>query len=123
MHVTNFISPRLTAAARDAQTHSSAYFLSPMRWSTIACIKTMHFTTNVTPPSQFCKFPQAVFSCTATDLLSRYSFTASNFMATWHWPSDNIVLSMGNYISMKLMRAELSSFQAELQMMMRPGEE
>jgi hypothetical protein len=99
-----------------------------MRWSTIAYINTMNFISN-TPglshnnPSDRDIYgrPRAVFTCTAAHLLSR--FTISDFKYSPKGPDEYVVLSMSNYVSTQVMRAELSAFQKELELMMRPSEE
>jgi hypothetical protein len=94
-----------------------------MRWSTIAYINTMHFMSNMPglSHSDINGHPRAVFSCTAAHLLSRY--TATDFKYSPYGPDEYVVLSMSNYVSTQVMRAELSAFQMELETMMRPSEE
>jgi hypothetical protein len=65
--------------------------------------------------------PRAYFTCTAAHLLSRY--TVADFKYSPIGPDEYVVLSMNNYVSTQVMRAELSAFQRELDIMMRPGEE
>ena len=97
-----------------------------MRWSTISDINTMHFMSNTPSLSKsdnsdiFIR-PRAYFTCTAAHLLSRY--TASDFRYSPVGPDEYVMLSMSNYVSTQVMRAELSAFQMELDTMMRPGEE
>jgi hypothetical protein len=99
-----------------------------MRWSTIAYINTIYFISNTPGLSHTSPFdrdiygrPRAVFSCTAAHLLSR--FTASDFKYSPKGPDENIVLSMSNYVSTQVMRAELRAFQKELELMMGPSED
>lgn len=65
--------------------------------------------------------PRAAFPCTAAHLLARY--TASDFKYSPRGPDEYVVLSMSNYVSTQVMRAELNAFQRELEIMMRPSEE
>lgn len=103
-----------------------------MRWSTIACINTMYFTSSTATfqplptNSQYRhesphQRPRTVFSCSAAHLLSRY--TATDFKYAPRGPNEYAVLSMSNYVSTQVMKEELSAFQIELEGLMRPGVE
>ena len=65
--------------------------------------------------------PRAVFTCTAAHLLSR--LTISDFKYSPKGPDEYVALSLSNYVSTQVMRAELSAFQRDLETMMRPSEE
>ncbi|CAG8980426.1 hypothetical protein HYALB_00003991 [Hymenoscyphus albidus] len=61
--------------------------------------------------------PHPSFECTGLDILARFSVSDRQYSPGG--PDDYMALSLSNWVSMKVMRAELNAFQKELEVMMR----
>lgn len=113
-------SPEKDAIPRFSLAHS--FLLSSLRWNTLQHIKHLSFISSSTslpelysqPPSRPC------FTCTGMDIVGR--FTPRDLVYAPHGPDGFMALSVSNWVSAQVMRAELSAFQRELEAMMRPSE-
>jgi hypothetical protein len=59
--------------------------------------------------------PRPTFNCSGKDILSRFS--QSDLKYSPKGPDDFMALSLSNWLSMKVTRAELNAFQKELEAM------
>lgn len=93
--------------------------LSSLRWSTLAYMKSMSFASGNSPalPDPHFVGSKPTFSCSGQDIISRFSDHDIRYSP--HGPDEYMALSVSNWVRTKVMRAELSAFQKELEAMMR----
>ncbi|KAF4628563.1 hypothetical protein G7Y89_g9590 [Cudoniella acicularis] len=98
-----------------------SFQLSHLRWSTLAYMKSMNFTSGNSTTLPDLSFSSSssrpTFSCSGQDIISRFS--NHDFRYSPQGPDEYMALSVSNWVSTKVMRAELSAFQKELEAMMR----
>ncbi|PMD36545.1 hypothetical protein L207DRAFT_586250 [Hyaloscypha variabilis F] len=104
---------------------SPTFLLSNFRWTTLTVLKSLTFTSNNRPP---CSLPifeptssEPGFHCTGPDILAR--FTRADFRYSPVGPNHFMALSISNWVSTKVLSAQLSAIQRELEMMMGPDDE
>ncbi|CZR54342.1 uncharacterized protein PAC_04226 [Phialocephala subalpina] len=106
------------------------FFLHKLRWSTIHHISSLTFTSHSTPLPDL--FPSSTsssansavvraytrphFTCSGLDILSRYS--PADFCYSPYGPDVCMSLSIRNWVSTNVTRAELNAIQLELEAMM-----
>lgn len=113
------------SAAADGFESNSAYFFMPLRVSTITSMNTIHFQSDTqasSSPSHRTKAP-ATFSCTAADLAVKWAPYSISCVNTPSSDREHIMLAIGNYISIKVMYAELEGFKMAMQDLMTPSAE
>ncbi|KAH6681936.1 hypothetical protein B0J14DRAFT_695418 [Halenospora varia] len=93
--------------------------LSSLRWNTLAYMKSMSFASGNSPalPDPHFVGSKPIFSCSGQDIISRFSDHDIRYSP--QGPDEYMALSVSNWVSTKVMRAELSAFQKELEAMMR----
>jgi hypothetical protein len=112
-----------TISTDNTPSKSGPSFLSKFRWSTISQITHLSFVSNsVSLPGLSLSGPytRPSFNCSGADILARFS--PHDLRYSPYGPDEYMALSVSNWVSTKVMRAELSAFQRELEMMMRPSE-
>ncbi|KUJ20929.1 uncharacterized protein LY89DRAFT_419534 [Mollisia scopiformis] len=98
------------------------FFLHRLRWSTIQHMASLTFTSNTTPlPESFSShlkrnYIRPHFACSGLDILARYSPT--DFLYSPYGPDVCMSLSIRNWVSTNVTRAELNAIQQELEAMM-----
>ncbi|KAF8864228.1 hypothetical protein BDZ45DRAFT_58244 [Acephala macrosclerotiorum] len=105
------------------------FFLNKLRWSTIHHISSLTFTSHSTPlpysPSTSSSsansaviraYTRPHFTCSGLDILSRYS--PADFCYSPYGPDVCMSLSIRNWVSTNVTRAELNAIQLELEAMM-----
>lgn len=100
------------------------FFLHKLRWSTIHHITSLTFTSNTTPlPDPFSTssvlkraYTRPHFTCSGQDILARYS--PADFRYSPYGPDVCMCLSIRNWVSTNVTRAELNAIQQELEAMM-----
>ncbi|KAE9379133.1 hypothetical protein N431DRAFT_434142 [Stipitochalara longipes BDJ] len=103
---------------------SPTFLLSKFRWSTLRVLKSLTFTSSNGP---LCSLPisktassepEPSFHCTGPDILAR--FTHADFIYSLSGPDHFMALSISNWVSTKVLSAQLSAIQKELEAMMGP---
>jgi hypothetical protein len=104
---------------------SPTFLLSKFRWSTLRILKSLTFTSSNGPaplvPSLSltdATFSEVGFQCSGTEILAR--FRPSDFRYSPIGPDHFMALSISNWISTKVMSAQLTAIQKELELMMGP---
>jgi hypothetical protein len=106
-----------------------SFILRSLRWSTLRQLSTVSFMSNGGPTSDpdsgfnspsFTRRARPSFTCTGADILAR--FASCDFRYSPSGPDQYMALSISNWVSMQVMRAELSAFQQDLEAMMRPSD-
>jgi hypothetical protein len=100
---------------------ANSLFLTGIRWSTLALLRSIGFTSSsmMTPAhDNALSLPRGSpsFVCNGDDILAR--FTESDFTYAPPGPDKFMTLSISNWVSMQVMRAELAACQKALQAMM-----
>lgn len=101
---------------------SPTFLLSKFRWSTLRILKSLTFTSSNGPAPSLslteAAFSAVGFHCTGTEILAR--FHPSDFRYSPIGPDHFMALSISNWISTKVMSAQLTAIQKELELMMGP---
>ena len=101
---------------------SPTFLLSKFRWSTLRILKSLTFTSSNGPAPSLsltdAAFSEVGFHCTGTEILAR--FHPSDFRYSPIGPDHFMALSISNWISTKVMSAQLTAIQKELELMMGP---
>jgi hypothetical protein len=110
---------------------ANSSIIRSLRWSTLSYLTSISFVSNTNSNSSSVSdqdpTPRIVgprsrpsFTCTGADILAR--FASSDFRYSPAGPDQYMALSISNWVSMQVMRAELSAFQRDLEAMMRPSD-
>ncbi|KAH8793929.1 hypothetical protein BGZ57DRAFT_390916 [Hyaloscypha finlandica] len=100
------------------------FLLSKFRWTTLRALNSLTFTSNNGPvPSPpivgtESPFSEPGFHCTGADILAR--FTLSDFRYSPVGPDHFMALNISNWVSTKVLGAQLNAIQRELEVMMGP---
>lgn len=101
---------------------SPTFLLSKFRWSTLRVLNSLTFTSSNGPvpslPLTGTNFSEPGFHCTGADILAR--FTGADFRYSPVGPDHFMALSISNWVSTKVLGAQLSAIQRELEVMMGP---
>jgi hypothetical protein len=100
---------------------SNSLFLRGLRWSTVSHLSVVSFISGstVTPGETRIRRlarPRPSFTCTGADILAH--FVEADFLYSPCGPDQYMALSISNWVSMEVMRAELSAFQRALEAML-----
>lgn len=108
---------------------ANSFILNGLRWSTISCLSSISFLSNNAPLSDqqvgpiagpyISSRPRPRFTCSGADIIARFTEYDLKYSPTG--PNRYMVLSIYNWVSLQVMREELSEFQSELEAMMGPG--
>lgn len=93
-------------------------FLSNLRWSTLSLVPCLSFQSNnsVVVP-ELSSTARPAFTCSGKDIVARFS--TRDFKYSPAGPDWYMALSVSNWVSTKVMSAELTAFQVEIDGWMR----
>jgi len=110
--------------ALSANDPNPTFLLSKFRWTTLRALNSLTFTSNNGPVPSLpivgteSPFSEPGFHCTGADILAR--FTLSDFRYSPVGPDHFMALSISNWVSTKVLGAQLNAIQRELEVMMGP---
>jgi hypothetical protein len=104
---------------------SPTFLLSKFRWTTLSVLQSLTFTSNNGPlpglPLNEAPISDPEFHCTGSDILAR--FRPADFRFSPIGPDYYMALSISNWVSTKVLGAQLSAIQKELELIMGPHDE
>lgn len=118
------VQPSLTLITNNlpANDPKPTFLLSKFRWSTLHLISSLTFTSSngLVPALSLTAtaFSEPSFHCTGPDILARFS--PSDFRYAPVRPDRFMALSISNWVSTRVMRAQMSAIQKELEAIMGP---
>lgn len=121
--------PRRTAPAVinrfSANDPSPTFLLSKFRWTTLSVLKSLTFTSNIGPlaglPLTDAPMSDPAFHCTGKEIIAR--FIPADFRFSPIGPDYYMALSISNWVSTKVLGAQLNAIQKELELMMGPHDD
>lgn len=114
--------PTSTSNQHIAVDLTEPFFMHKLRWSTIYHIASLTFTSNSTPLPDLSSstlrrnYIDPHFTCSGAEILARY--TPADFRYSPYGPDQCMSLSIRNWVSTNVTRAELNALQQELEAMM-----